>query len=113
MSDFLIIGGGIAGISAAARLSHLGKVTVLEGEAHLAHHASGRSAALYEPFYGLKPVVELSVASGDFFRSDANILSPRGLMVLARAHEYEALKKKLRDLIFPRSVLMKPVPWCR
>lgn len=101
MSDFLIIGGGIAGISAAARLSHLGKVTVLEGEAHLAHHASGRSAALYEPFYGLKPVVELSVASGDFFRSDANILSPRGLMVLARAHEYEALKEEAAGFDLP------------
>ena len=56
MTDFLILGGGIAGISAAARLSHLGRVTVLEAEAHLAHHASGRSAALYEPNYGLKPV---------------------------------------------------------
>ena len=38
MTDFLIIGGGIAGISAAARLSHLGRVTVLEAEPHLAHH---------------------------------------------------------------------------
>jgi glycine/D-amino acid oxidase-like deaminating enzyme len=93
MTDFLIIGGGIAGISAAARLSHLGRVTVLEAEAHLAHHASGRSAALYEPHYGLKPVVELSVASGDYFRSQPNILSPRGLMILARAHE----TAKLRD----------------
>ena len=36
MTDFLIIGGGIAGISAAARLSHLGSVTVLEAEANLA-----------------------------------------------------------------------------
>ena len=49
MSDFLIIGGGIAGISAAARLSELGSVTVIEAEGTLAHHASGRSAALYEP----------------------------------------------------------------
>lgn len=87
MSDFLIIGGGIAGISAAARLSHLGKVTVVEGESNLAHHASGRSAALYEPHYGLRPVVELSLASGDYFRAQDNILSPRGLMILARAHE--------------------------
>ena len=60
--DFLIIGGGIAGISAAARMSYLGSVVVLEAEAELAHHASGRSAALYEPNYGLAPVVELSSA---------------------------------------------------
>ena len=37
-TDFLIIGGGIAGISAAARLSHLGSVTLLEAEEALAHN---------------------------------------------------------------------------
>ena len=35
MTDFLIIGGGIAGISAAARLSELGSVIVLEAESDL------------------------------------------------------------------------------
>lgn len=101
MNDFLIIGGGIAGISAAARMSHLGRVTVLEAEDNLAHHASGRSAALYEPFYGLKPVVDLSMASGDFFRAEENILSPRGLMILARAHEHEALKEEATSFELP------------
>lgn len=98
MTDFLILGGGIAGISAAARLSHLGKVTVLEAEAHLAHHASGRSAALYEPNYGLKPVVGLSLASGDYFHSQPNILSPRGLMILARADEKAQLHEEASDM---------------
>ena len=87
MSDFLIIGGGIAGISAAARLAPLGAVTLLEAESNLAHHASGRSAALYEPYYGLKPVVDLSLASGDFFRAMPNLLSPRGMMIVAKAGE--------------------------
>ncbi len=86
-ADFLIIGGGIAGVSVAARLSHQGSVIVLEAEAHLAHHASGRSAALYEPRYGLAPVVELSLASGDYFRSIANMLTPRGLMILAKSDQ--------------------------
>ena len=71
MQDFLIIGGGIAGVSAAARLSHIGSLTLIEAEANLAHHASGRSAALYEPHYGLPAVVELSLASGDHFRQTA------------------------------------------
>ena len=84
--DFLIIGGGIAGISAAARLARQGSVTVLEGESALAHHASGRSAALYEPHYGPPPVVELTVASEPYFRAAANVLSPRGMMVLATAN---------------------------
>ena len=81
--DFLIIGGGIAGISAAARLAPHGAVTVLEAESALAHHASGRSAALYEPHYGLPPVVELSLASGPYFKAATNVLSPRGMMILA------------------------------
>lgn len=85
-ADFLIIGGGIAGVSAAARLSHLGRVTLVEAEDHLAHHASGRSAALYEPNYGLAPVVALSHASGDHLRA-AGVLSPRGMMLLGGAGE--------------------------
>jgi D-arginine dehydrogenase len=86
-TDFLIIGGGIAGISAAARLAPHGSVIVLEGEAALAHHASGRSAALYEPRYGLPPVVELSLASESYFRQATNVLSPRGLMIIAKAED--------------------------
>lgn len=93
MTDFLIIGGGIAGISAAARLSQLGSVILLEAEDNLAHHASGRSAAMYEPYYGLKPVVDLSMASGDFFRAIPNLLTPRGLMVVGREGEGEATRQ--------------------
>ncbi|MFT4151166.1 MAG: FAD-binding oxidoreductase [Paracoccaceae bacterium] len=84
-SDFLIIGGGIAGISAAARLSELGSVTLLEQEAVLAHHASSRSAALYEPHYGKPAVVELSLASGEFYRGGEGLLSPRGLLLVSAA----------------------------
>lgn len=86
-TDFLIIGGGIAGISAAARLSALGSVIVLEAEANLAHHTSGRSAALYEPHYGLAPVVALSLASGEYFRATPGLLAPRGMMILAKADD--------------------------
>lgn len=94
MTDFLIIGGGIAGISAAARLAHLGSVTLLEAEDNLAHHASGRSAAMYEPYYGLKPVVDLSMASGDFFRAIPGLLTPRGLMILGKEGEGEAVRRE-------------------
>ncbi len=87
-ADFLIIGGGIAGVSAAARLSHLGAVTLLEAEDHLAHHASGRSAALYEPNYGQGPVVALSRASEAHLRqAEGGVLTPRGLMLVAGAGE--------------------------
>jgi glycine/D-amino acid oxidase-like deaminating enzyme len=81
-SDILIIGGGIAGVSAAAALAPLGSVMLLEAEPHLAHHASGRSAAMYEPHYGNPAVVALSLASGDALRA-ADVLSPRGLLIVA------------------------------
>ena len=97
MSDFLVIGGGIAGISAAARLSELGSVTVLEAEGALAHHASGRSAALYEPRYGAPAVVELSLASETHFRATENILSPRGLMSVAKADQRAEFDAEVRD----------------
>ncbi len=43
--DFLVIGAGIAGLSAAARLAQHGRVTVCEAEGSPGVHASGRSAA--------------------------------------------------------------------
>lgn len=103
--DFLIIGGGIAGISAAARLAPHGSVTVLEGEAALAHHASGRSAALYEPHYGLPPVVELSLASEAYFRSAKDVLSARGMMVVGRTDDQAAFQHDAERMNLTRITL--------
>ena len=97
-ADFLIIGGGIAGVSASARLAAHGKVVLVEAEKALAHHASGRSAALYEPRYGLPPVVGLSMASGDYFRAADGVLSPRGLLVLGRADQADQFAHEAGDL---------------
>lgn len=97
-ADFIIIGGGIAGVSAAARLSDLGSVLLLEGEDSLAHHASGRSAALYEPHYGAAPVVGLSLASREYFMAQPNVLSPRGLLTVAKAEEMAALQADADDM---------------
>ncbi|MBL9046211.1 MAG: FAD-binding oxidoreductase [Tabrizicola sp.] len=99
-ADFLIIGGGIAGISAAARLSELGSVLLLETETAFAHHASGRSAALYEPHYGAPVVVGLSMASGPHFRALPDVLSPRGLMLVAKSSAREAFDRDLKAMAF-------------
>ncbi len=82
-SDILIIGGGIAGVSAAAALAPHAAVCLIEAEPVLGHHASGRSAALYEPHYGNPAVVALSLASGPAFRALEGVLSPRGLLLVA------------------------------
>ena len=83
MLDYLIIGGGIAGISAAARLSEHGATLVLEAEAHLAYHTSGRSAALYEQNYGSPSTVALAKAArADFDGMLSGVLSPRGFLLV-------------------------------
>ncbi|MEL7132173.1 MAG: FAD-binding oxidoreductase [Pseudomonadota bacterium] len=96
MTDIIVIGGGIAGVSAAARLSDGAQVTLIEGESALGYHASGRSAALFEQNYGARPVVALNVASADYHQP---YLSPRGLLLVSRAGEddpFEADAKALK-----------------
>ena len=91
-TDILVIGGGIAGISAAARLAPHAGVLVVEAEDQLAYHSSGRSAALYEPNYGRTPVVGLSLASRDYFLSVDGVLKPRGMLILGRADQRAAFE---------------------
>ncbi len=89
MIDFLVIGGGIAGTSAAARLSELGSVTLLEAEDALGYHTSGRSAALYEANYGKPSTVALNQASLSYHR-EHNLLSDRGLLLIGTRDTAEA-----------------------
>lgn len=103
MNDFLIIGGGIAGISAAARLSELGQVTVLEAEGALGYHASGRSAAMFEETYGKPSTIALNRASKAFHMSaSGGVLSPRGLLLVAGADGAEAFAHDLSNMAMQR-----------
>ena len=58
-SDILIIGGGMAGGSLAAKIAPHASVTLLEAESQLGYHSTGRSAAMWEPFYGLDIIRKL------------------------------------------------------
>lgn len=101
MSDIIVIGGGIAGISVAARLSEHAKVTVLEGESALGYHASGRSAALFEKSYGPPTVVQLNHASADYLSTEnGGYLSDRGFLLVGRTGQdaqFEADAKTMRS----------------
>ncbi len=99
MIDFLVIGGGIAGISIAARLSHLARVTVIEAEPGLGYHASGRSAAMFEATYGLPSTIALNRASKAYhMQANGGVLSPRGLMLLGTDENRGAFETDLETM---------------
>jgi D-arginine dehydrogenase len=54
-ADVVVIGGGIAGLSVAARMAGQARVVVLEGESAPGYHSSGRSVAFAH--YGLGETV--------------------------------------------------------
>src|SRR5579863_3805183 len=92
-TDFLIVGGGIAGASAGYFLAERGRVVVLEREDAPGYHSTGRSAALYTETYGNAAIRALTVASGRFLRApplgfaSQPLLLPRGVMMIAAAED--------------------------
>jgi glycine/D-amino acid oxidase-like deaminating enzyme len=91
MKDILIIGGGIAGISAAAALAPFAKVTLLEAESALGYHTSGRSAAMYLADFGNPVVQALNRASYEGLK---HVLSPRGMLLLGSAQDEVAFREE-------------------
>lgn len=66
-ADFIVVGGGVAGLSAAAALAMHGRVVVLEAEEALGFHASGRSATFSHYGIGNDAVRALTAWSRDRF----------------------------------------------
>ena len=89
--DFLVIGGGMAGASAACVLADHGSVLVLEAEVRTGYHATGRSAALFTRNYGGDVVRGINAASAAFFNAppdgfcETPLLTPRGCLTVADA----------------------------
>ena len=103
-SDVIVIGGGIAGVSAAARLAAGGRVTLLETESRIGTQTSGRSAAIFVQNYGGAAVAEINAAARSFFEdpseiTDLPLLAPRGEMLVARAEDFAALDDYLRGAV--------------
>jgi D-arginine dehydrogenase len=96
--DFLVVGSGIAGASAAAMLSARARVAVIERESAHGYHTTGRSAALFSPLYGNAAFRALTVASRDFLLAPPEgfaehpILSPRGVLYIATDEQRASLE---------------------
>src|SRR6266436_3757609 len=103
MSDFLILGAGMAGASAGFFLADHGNVTLLEKEDAPGYHSTGRSAALFTENYGSPPIRALSVGTRPFLEAppagfaDHPLLGPRGVLTLARPGEEEAFAAALAE----------------
>ena len=101
-SDILVIGGGVAGLSAAAGLSRHAKVTVLEAEEQIGFHSSGRSAALLHYALGNPPVRRLTQASRGFFEKPPDgfgeLSSFLPILTPARESEFSELEALADDL---------------
>ena len=88
-SDFLVLGGGIAGAAAACFLAEHGTVLLLEAEPACGVHATGRSAALFSEYFGNATVRALTSASRAFYADPpagfegVEPLRPRGSLVLS------------------------------
>ena len=97
MTRVTIIGGGIAGLAAAAALAPSTRVLVLERETALGYHASGRSAAMFIENYGNDVVCALNQASRPVHES-LDALSPRGLMAVALPEDADAFEADMAAL---------------
>jgi D-arginine dehydrogenase len=101
-ADILVIGGGIAGLSAAAALSADARVTVLEAEEQVGYHSSGRSATMVHYALGDRLVRELTLASRPFFDAPPEHFGEVGylvpVLIHAREDEREALDRLEKEL---------------
>lgn len=105
--DFVVIGAGIAGASAAYELSQHGRVLVLEREDAPGRHSTGRSAAMFIETYGNAVIRCLTRASREFYHrppagfSEHPMLSPRGVMFIADDTQMDALAAYEKEIGAP------------
>lgn len=96
-ADIVIIGAGIAGVSAAAELAADASVVLLEMEPQPGYHASGRSAAYFATSYGHPIVQDITARCASFlmdppadFAASA-LLTPRDNIWFAREDQADSL----------------------
>ena len=96
--DVIVIGAGMAGLSAAAVLAERLSVAVIERESQPGYHSTGRSAALFSAIYGGEAVRALSRGSQAFLYEPpagfaaAPLVRRRGSLYIARADQAAAFE---------------------
>ncbi len=101
--DVVVIGAGIAGAAAAYHLAGDVSVALVERESQPGMHATGRSAALLTETSGAPVICSLAAVSRPFLAdppdgfTDHGLLSPRGLLWIARATDLDVLEEKREE----------------
>jgi len=95
--DVLVIGGGIAGVSIGYELATDRSVGLLEMEATLAYHTTGRSVATFLESYGGRTIRMLTTASRAFMQDPPEgfgrpLLKPLPLIWIAPPSDVDAMK---------------------
>ncbi len=99
--DFIVIGAGIAGASAAYELQQHGSVVLLEREPLPGHHTTGRSAAFLLESYGSAVVGRLTRGSRGFLEqppegfSDSPLVTLKPVLWIGREDQRESLEASL------------------
>ena len=100
-ADIIVIGAGMAGLSAAASLAQDAEVVVLEAEKQIGYHSTSRSAAMLIRNYGSEVLRQLNQHSYQLYQQleqelDQSILSIRGELIVASEQEAEKLDAYLK-----------------
>lgn len=99
--EVAIVGGGIAGVSAASQVSATHSVVLLEQENELAYHTTSRSAAVYIENEGGPVFHRLSTASRPFWDtspgSDTPLVTPMPVLSLGDAAMGADLKAEVDE----------------
>jgi len=110
--DAIVLGGGMAGVSIGYELAVDRRVVVLDMEATLAFHTTGRSAAMFLETYGGPPVRALTVASRSTFDepADERLLRPLPILHIGLLGHGEAIAQLHRDVssLVPDVELLSP-----
>lgn len=97
MTRVVVIGGGIAGASAAAKIAPHATVTLVEAQSALGTQSSGRSAAMFEENYGTATTCTLNRASRAE-HEQRGVLSPRGIMMVAKDSDAAQFESDLHSM---------------